>query len=594
MRDVAWTQPERAAFIAAIGSAGGTFAPGLLPRSGRDQAIVTGLVTAVNYGVVAAAQTLVHETAAVVASGGRARRAELWTAAVDLAGLAGGLVAWRLGGSARAPAALRPLGLRVARTCALGFVSAAAELGPREGRWSPAGRPAALAAGAAIAAGSVHRARAGRGGASVGGAAGVGAALSLALVTAGRLERAATRRLAVAVERAVPGGYAVGLVAGRGLVLWAARTAARSYLHRAALSVQRTNARIEAAHELAPDGPTVSGGPASGVAYASLGQEGSRFVHSLVTPSQLVQADRAPGVAPVRAYVGLTSAATPEARVRLAMDELDALGGFERSVLCVAVPAGSGFVNPVAIGALEYLTGGDCASVAMQYSLRRSYQSTSRIALSVQQNRLLLEAIAERLGALPSGKRPRVLLYGESLGALTAQAGFWAPGAAALDAAGVELALFPGTPAVSSWARRWRSDADRDDAIVEIAGHADWAALPHPRRAGVRAVLLTHHDDPVPVFDRGLLVRPTPGRPHDARFRPLTTFALTAFDLKNAMNDDPGAFTTLGHDYRGDLVRAVSAAYRLPADDVTLDRIEEALRAAGAEHARRRSAPPDS
>jgi uncharacterized membrane protein len=44
------------------------------------------------------------------------------------------------------------------------------------------------------------------------------------------------------------------------------------------------------------------------------------------------------------------------------------VGGFERSVLVVATPTGSGWLDNGAVDTLEYLHGGDTAIVATQYS----------------------------------------------------------------------------------------------------------------------------------------------------------------------------------------------------------------------------------
>jgi uncharacterized membrane protein len=308
----------------------------------------------------------------------------------------------------------------------------------------------------------------------------------------------------------------------------------------------------------------------------------------MTTPEEIRRVVGASSAAPVRVYVGLKSAETPDRRVQLAMRDLETLGAFDRSILCLAVPAGTGFVNTVAISALEYLTGGDCATVALQYSLRRSYYSLNRVGLSVRQNRELLAAIANRVAALPTAGRPQLILYGESLGALAAQRTLEGDGTTGLDAAGIQLALFAGTPSSSRWARRWRSGRSTNngaDTVVEVGSYDEWAALEPERRDVVRAVLLSHHDDPVTVFDRWLLIRPPQAdriiseqQARPARFRPVTTFTLTALDLKNAMSGDNSAFTTIGHDYRGDLARFVSAAYRLPCDERMVDRIEAALR----------------
>src|SRR5207244_5300397 len=98
--------------------------------------------------------------------------------------------------------------------------------------------------------------------------------------------------------------------------------------------------------------------------------------------------------APVRAFAGLASAPTVDSRVDRVMQDLERLGAFERSVICIASPTGSGYVNYVAVESLEYLTRGDCATVALQYSLRPSFLSLDRVPVGRDQNRALLHALS--------------------------------------------------------------------------------------------------------------------------------------------------------------------------------------------------------
>lgn len=69
------------------------------------------------------------------------------------------------------------------------------------------------------------------------------------------------------------------------------------------------------------------------------------------------------------------------------------------------------------------------------------------------------------------------------------------------------------------------------------------------------------------------------GVPRGLRWRPVGTFLNVGVDLKNSTDVVPGVFVSRGHDYRADLARFTSAAFDLPADDETMQRIETALRA---------------
>jgi uncharacterized membrane protein len=57
-----------------------------------------------------------------------------------------------------------------------------------------------------------------------------------------------------------------------------------------------------------------------------------------------------------------------EQRAELALEELKRVGGFSRSVLVVATPTGTGWLDPGAVDTVEYLHAGDTAIVSMQYS----------------------------------------------------------------------------------------------------------------------------------------------------------------------------------------------------------------------------------
>ena len=128
------------------------------------------------------------------------------------------------------------------------------------------------------------------------------------------------------------------------------------------------------------------------------------------------------------------------------MQELENLGAFERSVLCFSSPTGTGYINYVVAETLEYLTGGDCATVGIQYSLRPSFLSLDRVKLGREQNRALLHAINGRLMGIEESKRPKFVAMGESLGAFTMQDAFLHEGTGGLHRAGISRGLFIGTP----------------------------------------------------------------------------------------------------------------------------------------------------
>ena len=101
---------------------------------------------------------------------------------------------------------------------------------------------------------------------------------------------------------------------------------------------------------------------------------------------------------------------------------------------------------------LEFLTRGDCATVAMQYSARPSPLSLDRVERGPPAG-----AAAHRRDlpngsrTCPAGKRPKVVLFGESLGAWTSQDAFVDQGTQGLVDAGIDYAIWIGTPHFSKW-----------------------------------------------------------------------------------------------------------------------------------------------
>jgi uncharacterized membrane protein len=373
-------------------------------------------------------------------------------------------------------------------------------------------------------------------------------------------------------------------------------------------------------------GPTISGGPESLVPWTALGREGRRHAFAPVRPNPVsarpagvpdlsiaTVMGRPPRATPVQVYVGLDSAPDERARVELAMAELDRTRAWDRSVLMLISPTGTGYVNYCAVAAAQYLTLGDIATVTLQYSKRPSPLSLGRISAAREQNRLLLLHVLDRLRGRPHGRHPRVVLFGESLGAHTSQDVLMHWGTLGPQALGIDRALWIGTPYGSKWMRqvtgRPRPDVN-PDLVAVFNDFAQYSALPPARRAQLRYVLVSHDNDGVTKFGADLIAsQPSwlgPGRapvqnvpgasprgiPPAMRWRPLTTFLQTMIDMKNAQI--PGAYLANAHDYRPDLARFLAAVYDLPASEEQMARIERALeeRETTRAHLFARSAPP--
>lgn len=81
-----------------------------------------------------------------------------------------------------------------------------------------------------------------------------------------------------------------------------------------------------------PANPDVSGGPGSLVSVEELGREGARFVNDATTPDGIREVTlQEPVASPVRVFIGVDAASTPEQRVGLAMAELRRTGEIGRA-----------------------------------------------------------------------------------------------------------------------------------------------------------------------------------------------------------------------------------------------------------------------
>jgi uncharacterized membrane protein len=618
--------------VVAAATAPGTFAPSLSPRTPLDQGLVTGLATGLHFLLSVGAQDALVATARVLVGGARSPAAQrAGTMALDCAAVPAGLAVLRaFPPRADDPlrGAVRQAAWRLGAAGLSGALLGGAQLGTRalDDRLRLGGRLAAVPLAIPVGLGVAYvldRLRAGGQAESTGGARapsplsslGVATGIVGSLAGVGYGEHALTDLVARRLAAVLPGPPEVWRLAGHAGSLAGLGLGASTVWHRAMRRIEaRTSVDVPV---LEPDEgdrwvpPTVSGGPGSLVAWEGMGRDGRLHALASVRPQPLP--DRPDGVpdlsietvmgtparaAPVQVYVGLDNAPTPRARVDLAMAELERTGAFDRSLLVLVSPTGTGYVNYVAVAALQYLALGDVATVTLQYSRRPSPLSLGMVHTAREQNRLLWLRILQRLRDRP-GRRPRVVLFGESLGAHTSQDVFLHWGTLGLDAMGIDRALWIGTPYGSKWMRQVtrgdRLDVD-SDAVAVVNDHAQFAALAEQRGSSPRFVLLSHDNDGVTKFGPDLLwyppdwlgpsrPRPQPvasgsprGIPPAMRWRPLTTFFQSLVDMKNAQTSS-GAFAATQHDYRADLPRFLSDVFGLPASEEQLVRIEEILQA---------------
>ncbi len=623
--------PEEAGVLAGATVVGRTFSRGLMPRSTPDQAVITGVSSAVNYGMTATAQSLIERVAFRIAGGEadtpasrRAQRGVLL--AGDVAGIVAGVAAQRLLAQRRDEPILRAWARTLSWRVAVGGLSGAIivasdealdALGGEERPWVRE-LPVAVPIGGALAAWQYHRLRSkmraegvthdaagstieDNQGVAVGRSIAIGTVMSLGLYGAAQLEQLFAEGVGSVVTTLNPRaeliGRPIGHLAALGLLGLAGVQAIQFVFQRA----ETSGDAVEAAYSSAPTSQYVSGGPRSAVSPDSIGREGRRFVNMALAPQDIESVMGGTAMSPIRVFVGLETKATTSERADLAMQELEALGAFERSHIVFMSPTGTGYLNYVTTESLEFLTRGDVATVAMQYSLRPSPLSLLRVRIGIDQNNAFLHALKWRLAAIPEPRRPKLHIFGESLGATTAEDVFEEEGTEGLHRAGIDRGLFLGTPAATRFREKWLLDPEAMDPageIVEVDSYEEFLALPADVQGRARYFFLTHHNDSMPKFWFPLAVQAPywmgppetrePGVPKETAWRPYITFLITFVDVKNAMSVIPGQFEAKGHDYRADLVRFTSLAYDLPADDTLVATLNEVLARRELEWAERR------
>lgn len=332
-----------------------------------------------------------------------------------------------------------------------------------------------------------------------------------------------------------------------------------------------------------PESPTVSGSPDSLVTWESLGMQGRAFVADVTTREQLADywGEDATFTDPVRAYVGVGDGDMVD-NAKTAVAELDRAGGFDRGVLVVATATGSGWIDPDAARAIEMMHKGDTAIVTLQYSFLPSWISfLVGLDQSAEAGTDLFNAVSDHWSQLPPDQRPKLIVFGLSLGSYGAESAFAGVNAetslanvmARTD--GVLLAgptnfnpmheqLVAGRDKGSSV---WLPVFGEQEDVVFITRDPSQNVPDEP--ATWPLVYVQHTSDPVTHWGFNWLWSPsgwneTPRGfdvPNTGTWFPFVTWTQGVFDLMAGFSAPPG----FGHDYRLDYVNAWSRV--VPPDD---------------------------
>ncbi|MBD9373078.1 alpha/beta-hydrolase family protein [Rhizobium sp. ARZ01] len=313
-----------------------------------------------------------------------------------------------------------------------------------------------------------------------------------------------------------------------------------------------------------PTDPLRTGSAASLVSWSDLGRRGREFVASGPRQAEIGAFSGRPAKDPIRVYVGLNAAQTAEERADLALKELIRAGGFQRKTLVVIVPTGTGWIDPEGVNPLEYLTDGDVASVAIQYSYLSSWLSLLvEPTYGTDAAQALFRTIYGHWTKLPRDARPKLYLYGLSLGALSSE-----QSTELFEVIGdpYQGALWVGPPFES---RIWRKlTAERDagtPAWLPRFGDGSFVRFTSQRNAlseatapwgPMRIVYLQYASDPVTFFDEGAYRRPPawmvgprgPDVSPEFGWYPVVTFLQLGLDMAMATTTPMG----YGHVYAGE------------------------------------------
>jgi uncharacterized membrane protein len=335
---------------------------------------------------------------------------------------------------------------------------------------------------------------------------------------------------------------------------------------------------METSFSTPPSSEFVSGGPNSISPFEELGLQGRRFVTEVVPPDEIAETLGESDVAhPVRVYVGVESEPLyATGRSELALEEMDRLGVFDRKYLLLVSPTGTGWVDHTVVETAEILARGDIATVCIQYGKAPSFLEVQGVSLGRAQFRQLLWGVRQRLIGVPDEDRPRVLVFGESLGAWSSSDVIMHLGIAGFDHYGIENALWFGLPGLAKWSRtgmrEGRNPLTPEGTVGAFDRFEQYEQLSEEHRASLRAVVVDHDNDPISQMSLRLAVKRPPwlngeprrNVPDGMRWQPILTFIQVLADAMNAMVTVPGEFKSFGHDYRGDTLAFVGAAYDFP------------------------------
>ena len=311
----------------------------------------------------------------------------------------------------------------------------------------------------------------------------------------------------------------------------------------------------------APNDPRAPGGAASMVNWQAMGQPGRNFVSQGPDAEKISALTGRAAMDPIRVYVGRAEDEDPQSRANIALEELRRLGAFEREVLVVASPTGTGWLDPGAHDTLEYLQDGNVATVAVQYSYMQSPMALIfETDTGLDQASATLSTIYRYWRELPKDARPRFYIHGLSLGAWSSM---YALDVFEIFGDPIQGAFWAGPPFVST---RWQRITSRrnggspyvspviaDGSLVRFMTQYGGLDRATSEWSPIRIIYLQHASDAIVFYEPESLWRApqwmreplAPDVSPEVRFLPIVTQFQLAVDMLLAAGMPQG----FGHAY---------------------------------------------
>ena len=308
---------------------------------------------------------------------------------------------------------------------------------------------------------------------------------------------------------------------------------------------------------------TVSLGDASAVPQDTIGKLGRQFLEGAIPASEIEAALGRPAKDPARVFVDLDSASDAAGRLDLLRSEVRRLGIIggdnHRSTIVMVSPAGA-VTDLVATDTRELLAGGDIAHLAVAFSDRPALQSINRIRAGVRQFHDAVDVVREEIARLPEAQRPRLEVYGESIGGIVGEQAMLKEGIAGLDARGIDRAIYVGSPSAGRAKRALLAAEGGGDAprVIRYASLDDAnARYGTDAIANARVQFLEHSEDAITSLrprriwqatqvPEGSVVR------NQADHVPFASFSHMVGDAIN-FKQPPGRLGARGHNYGADM-----------------------------------------